>query len=135
MRTASLQAAVAGVNSPLETIVPAAHPALSGFVGEQMSSSYLTDLTAARVIVSGGRALASKAMIMRLFAGAPRDEVLAIAHRLLGDGRLIEEDGADSQARTHVIGCLSGCDDYGAAEGALRLSFAGARAAARPSRT
>ena len=30
-----------------------------------------------------GRALASKAMIMRLFAGAPRDEVLAVARRLL----------------------------------------------------
>ena len=51
-----------------------------------------------------GRALASKAMIMRLFAGAPRAEVLAVAHRLFDDGRLIEEDGADSQALTHVIG-------------------------------
>ena len=59
--------------------------------------------------------------------------MLAIAHRLLGDGRLIEEDGADSQARTHVIGCLSWCDDYGAAEGALRLSFADARRAGRRS--
>jgi len=74
-----------------------------------------------------GRALASKAMIMRLFAGGTRDEVLAVAHRLLGDGRLIEEDGADAQARTHVIGCLSWCDDYEVAEGALRLSFVDAQ--------
>ncbi len=74
-----------------------------------------------------GRALASKAMFMRLFAGGPRDEVLAVARRLLGDGRLIEEDSADSQARTHVIGCLSWCDDYEAAERALRLSFAEAQ--------
>ena len=64
-----------------------------------------------------GRALASKAMIMRLFGRRARaTEVLAVAHRLLADGRLIEEDGADSQARTHVIGCLSWCDDYEAAE-------------------
>ena len=74
-----------------------------------------------------GRALASKAMIMRLFAGAPRTEIVAVAHRLLADGRLIEEDTADSQARTHVIGCLSWCDDFEAAEDALRLSFADAR--------
>ena len=74
-----------------------------------------------------GRALVSKAMIMRLFAGGPHDEILAVAHRLLGDGRLIEEDGADSQARSHVIGCLSWCDDFEAAEHALRLSFADAQ--------
>jgi DNA-binding CsgD family transcriptional regulator len=74
-----------------------------------------------------GRALASKAMIMRLFADGRRDEVVAVAHRLLADGRLIEEDSADSQARSHVIGCLSWCDDYEAAEGALQLSFADAR--------
>src|SRR3954453_1976294 len=74
-----------------------------------------------------GRALASKAMIMRLWAGGPRAETLAVAHRLLADGRLIEEDSADSQARTHVMGCLSWCDDYETAEHALRLSFEDAR--------
>src|SRR5215208_4160920 len=77
--------------------------------------------------IRAGRALASKAMIMRLFAGGSRDEVLAVARRLLGDGRLIEEDGADAQARTHVIGCLSWCDDYEVAEGALGLSFVDAQ--------
>jgi DNA-binding CsgD family transcriptional regulator len=65
-------------------------------------------------------------MIMRLFAGGPQSEVLALAHRLYGDGRLIEEDG-DSQALTHVIGTLSWCDDYRAADSALTLTFADAR--------
>ena len=74
-----------------------------------------------------GRALASKAMIMRLWAGAPRDEILAVARKLLGDGRLIEEDTADGQARAHVIGCLSWCDDYESADRALQLSFADAQ--------
>jgi DNA-binding CsgD family transcriptional regulator len=67
-------------------------------------------------------------MFMRLIAGRrPREEVLAVAHRLLDDGRLIEDASADLQARTHVIGCLSWCDDYEAAERALRLSFADAQ--------
>jgi DNA-binding CsgD family transcriptional regulator len=73
------------------------------------------------------RALTSKAMLMRLLAGGPRDEVLDLAHRLYGQGRLVEEDGADSQALFHVIGALSWCDDYPAAEAALRRTFADAR--------
>ena len=57
--------------------------------------------------------------------------MLAVARRLLREGRLIEEDGADSQATEHVIGTLSWCDDYAAADGALRLSFADAVAGDR----
>ncbi|HEY8268991.1 MAG TPA: FAD-binding protein [Xanthobacteraceae bacterium] len=60
VRTAAFQAAGAGGNAPIETITPAADPALSGFVGEELSKSDRPELTAARVIVSGGRALASK---------------------------------------------------------------------------
>ncbi len=64
---------------------------------------------------------------MRLWAAAPRDELLAIARRLFGDGELARQDGAESRAYVHVVGCLSLCDDYAAAETAIELMFADAR--------
>ncbi|HEY7077696.1 MAG TPA: AAA family ATPase [Solirubrobacteraceae bacterium] len=73
-----------------------------------------------------GRALASKAMILRLLAGAPRERTLEVARELYGAGRLVEESGADTQALTYVIGALSWCDDYRTADDALRLTFAAA---------
>jgi electron transfer flavoprotein alpha subunit len=60
VRTAAFQAAGAGGNAPIENVTPAPDPALSSFVGEELSKSDRPELTAARVIVSGGRALASK---------------------------------------------------------------------------
>jgi DNA-binding CsgD family transcriptional regulator len=73
------------------------------------------------------RGLASKALMMALLEGRPRDEVLPIAQRLFGDGRLVEEVGVDAQALTYVIGILSWCDAYGLAEEALTLTFDAAR--------
>jgi electron transfer flavoprotein alpha subunit len=60
VRTAAFQAAGAGGNAPIENVTPAPDPALSSFVGEELSKSDRPELTAARIIVSGGRALASK---------------------------------------------------------------------------
>jgi electron transfer flavoprotein alpha subunit len=60
VRTASFQAAGAGGNAPIEPVTPAADPGISSFVGEELSKSDRPELTAARVIISGGRALASK---------------------------------------------------------------------------
>ncbi len=60
VRTAAFQATGAGGNAPIENATPATDPALSSFVGEELSKSDRPELTAARVIVSGGRALASK---------------------------------------------------------------------------
>ena len=53
---------------------------------------------AARPTNRAERELASKAMNMRLWAAAPRDELLAIARRLFGDGELARQDGAESRA-------------------------------------
>ena len=77
------------------------------------------------ILAAGGRRnraereLASKAMVMRLWGGAPRDEILAIARRLFRDAERAHEDRDDSRAIVHVTGCLSLCDDYAAAETAL----------------
>jgi electron transfer flavoprotein alpha subunit len=60
VRTASFPAAGAGGSAPIEDASAAADPGLSSFVGEELSKSDRPELTAARVIVSGGRALASK---------------------------------------------------------------------------
>ena len=73
------------------------------------------------------RELASKAMIMRLWGDAPRDEIVAIARRLLRDAAAAAEDRDDSRAIVHVTGCLSLCDDYKGAEVALDRMFAEAR--------
>jgi DNA-binding CsgD family transcriptional regulator len=72
------------------------------------------------------RGLASKGMIARLFAGAPHGEILTLARRIFGDGRLVDEDRFDSQVLSHVISALGWCDDYNTAERALRLTFAAA---------
>jgi DNA-binding CsgD family transcriptional regulator len=71
-------------------------------------------------------ALLSKAIMLELWVGRPRDEVMIGAHRLLSDGRLMEEDAADTQAPWHLIATLGWCDDYAGASEALRLAFADA---------
>jgi electron transfer flavoprotein alpha subunit len=60
VRGASFQAAGSGGNAPIEAVKAADDPGLSSFVGEELSKSDRPELTAARVIISGGRALQSK---------------------------------------------------------------------------
>ena len=60
VRTASFQATGSGGSASVETVEGAGDPGLSTFVGEEVAVSERPDLTAAKIIVSGGRALGSK---------------------------------------------------------------------------
>ena len=60
VRTASFAAAGEGGSAAIEDVVAPADPALSAFVGEELSKSDRPELTAAKIIISGGRALGSK---------------------------------------------------------------------------
>jgi electron transfer flavoprotein alpha subunit len=59
VRTASFQAAGEGGSASMETISAAANPGLSSFVSDALSSSERPELTSAKIIISGGRALGS----------------------------------------------------------------------------
>ena len=60
VRTASFAAAGEGGSAAVENISTASDPALSSFVGEDIAASDRPELTAARIIVSGGRAVGSR---------------------------------------------------------------------------
>ncbi|MBB3770840.1 electron transfer flavoprotein alpha subunit [Angulomicrobium tetraedrale] len=59
IRTAAFAATGEGGSAPIRAITPADAPAGTLFVGEQIAASERPDLTAARIIVSGGRAVGS----------------------------------------------------------------------------
>jgi electron transfer flavoprotein alpha subunit len=60
VRTSTFQAAGEGGTAPVEAITPAPDPAISSFVGEELSKSERPELTSARIIISGGRAMQSR---------------------------------------------------------------------------
>jgi electron transfer flavoprotein alpha subunit len=60
VRAASFPATGTGAKAPIEPVPAAADPGISSFVSAELSKSDRPELTAARVIISGGRALASK---------------------------------------------------------------------------
>ncbi|MBW7947646.1 MAG: electron transfer flavoprotein subunit alpha/FixB family protein, partial [Sphingomonadaceae bacterium] len=59
VRTASFQATGDGGSASVETVSAAANPGLSSFVENKLSESDRPELTSARIIISGGRALGS----------------------------------------------------------------------------
>jgi electron transfer flavoprotein alpha subunit len=57
VRTAAFQATGEGGNAPVEAISAASDPGLSTFKGEALATSDRPELTSARIIISGGRAM------------------------------------------------------------------------------
>jgi electron transfer flavoprotein alpha subunit len=60
VRTSTFQATGEGGSAAVESVAPPADPGLSVFVGEELSKTDRPELTSARIIVSGGRAMASR---------------------------------------------------------------------------
>jgi electron transfer flavoprotein alpha subunit len=60
VRTAAFQATGDGGSAPVETVAAAADPGLSQFAGEELSKSERPELTSAKIIISGGRAMQSR---------------------------------------------------------------------------
>jgi len=61
VRTAAFQAAgQGGATAPIEAAAAAADPGLSQFAGEELSKSERPELTSAKIIISGGRAMQSR---------------------------------------------------------------------------
>jgi electron transfer flavoprotein alpha subunit len=61
VRTSTFQAAGEGGSAaPIEAAASAADPGISSFVGEELSKSERPELTSAKIIISGGRAMQSR---------------------------------------------------------------------------
>ncbi len=60
IRTSTFTAAGEGGSAPVENATAVADPGISSFVGEELSKSDRPELTSARIIISGGRAMQSR---------------------------------------------------------------------------
>jgi electron transfer flavoprotein alpha subunit len=60
VRTTAFQTAGAGGPAPIEEVPSSPDPGLSSFVGEELSKTDRPELTAAKIIISGGRAMQSR---------------------------------------------------------------------------
>jgi electron transfer flavoprotein alpha subunit len=60
VRTSTFQAAGTGGSAPIEEVPTQVGPDLSSFVGEELSRSERPELTSAKIIISGGRAMQSR---------------------------------------------------------------------------
>jgi electron transfer flavoprotein alpha subunit len=60
VRTSTFAAAGSGGTAPIENAAAAADPGISSFVGEELSKTDRPELTSAKIIISGGRAMQSR---------------------------------------------------------------------------
>jgi electron transfer flavoprotein alpha subunit len=60
VRTSTFQAAGAGGAAAIEEVTAAADPGVSSFVGDELSKTDRPELTSAKIIISGGRAMQSR---------------------------------------------------------------------------
>jgi len=60
VRTAAFQATGEGGSASIEPVDPVADPGVSGFVREELSKSERPELTSAKIIISGGRAMQNR---------------------------------------------------------------------------
>jgi electron transfer flavoprotein alpha subunit len=60
VRTSTFQATGEGGSAPIEDASAVADPGISTFVGEELSKSERPELTSAKIIISGGRAMQSR---------------------------------------------------------------------------
>lgn len=69
------------------------------------------------------RLLLAQVLFGRVVSGRDREGVVALALRLWDDGRLLEDEGADSQTIWHVAGALSWSDAYEDAHRVIRAAL------------
>ena len=60
VRTSTFQATGEGGSAPVETVAAVADPGVSAFAGEELSKSDRPELTSAKIIISGGRAMQNR---------------------------------------------------------------------------
>jgi electron transfer flavoprotein alpha subunit len=60
IRTSTFQATGEGGSAPVENVPATADPGISSFVGEELSKSDRPELTSAKIIISGGRAMQNR---------------------------------------------------------------------------
>ncbi len=74
VRTASFAATGAGASAPIEPVAAAGDPGLSRFVGEALAKSDRPELTSAKIVISGGRAM-QKAENFKLYIEPIADQL------------------------------------------------------------
>lgn len=90
--TAFEAAAAEGGSAAIENVAAAENPGLSSFVGQQLSKSERPELTAARVVISGGRGMQSGENFPLLEAVADRLNAAVGASRAAVDAGFVPND-------------------------------------------